>query len=149
MKNKILAILAVGLLAGPMVAQAVPMRLDATPLSQYTVGFYILFEDTGDNLLDFGEITSFSGLNEISSPLAGLVYIPSISGFTTAGGSTAGYAQCNTGWWCFIGPNYYSPRSPDDWEYSISRVDVPEPGTLALLGLGLAGLGFGKRRKTA
>lgn len=31
-------------------------------------------------------------------------------------------------------------------EYSL-RVEVPEPGTLALLGLGLAGMGFAKRKK--
>ena len=42
----------------------------------------------------------------------------------------------------------------DDWDdfvIGVNAVDrrVPEPGTLALLGLGLIGLGFGRRRKTA
>lgn len=35
----------------------------------------------------------------------------------------------------------------DDLEYS--RASVPEPGTLALFGLGLAGFGFCRRKKTA
>ena len=36
---------------------------------------------------------------------------------------------------------------PWPFTFTLDVVDVPEPGTLAILGFGLAGLGFARRRK--
>ena len=62
-----------------------------------------------------------------------------------------GPASDSTGCAFFGDPFYsHSGRVDDDpgvWAYRVTS--VPEPGTLLLMGLGLAGMGFSRKRKAA
>ena len=69
MKTAIPGLLAVVLLGTMAAASAEPLRLDATakpkfggyyyPSGYYASDFFILFDDTGDGLLQLDEVTSF------------------------------------------------------------------------------------------
>jgi len=130
MKTAIPGLLAVVLLG--TTASAEPLRLNAT--TRYTCfyrsDFIILFDDTGDGLLQLGEVTSFSGIfDPFGTFHTGIDGIPQIENISTAGGS------CDLkNYWCFsdlafqvyAGFSTYAITSADSAPaLNVSRSTVP------------------------
>jgi hypothetical protein len=122
------------------------MTLEATSKFPAIVSdFSITFNDTGNGLLDFSEITSFSGVTDltISVLLPEVFQLPSISGFVVG---NSPITNCSTDLWCFGINTPNASHGVGQWSYSLSATPLPAALPLFASGLGALGL-LGWRRK--
>lgn len=142
MDKRVLLIATLGVF-GHSIAHSEILQLDATGEelfgSTLFSDFTIVFDDTGDGLLQFEEIVLFSGVNMILDPFSqynGVRYVPAISGVSTASGTPNDVYPC-ADCWEFTPPTAPSPSDGwfvDRWSYQISVVDSTAPSyTLTVL----------------
>jgi len=132
-------------LAGPAAAAPI-FRLDATSADPFVSNFSLSFEDFDNNSLfsiDELQASSFSGFTfNVVNFVPRLAEVPSIPGIST-GGSV----------WVFtnIQQDSIVRGGVSLWTYALRELEppvtVPEPTTLSLLGLSLAGLAWKTRRQ--
>lgn len=176
MNKKLLAIAAAGLLAGPIMATAMPVTYDFTvnggasgPLAGVSSAGFFSFDDSiipagggivgqDDLLTDLAFTWNGLTYDETNANTGGLVFdadgVLTNALFGTHcgfGGCTAGISKPNS-WLVVVGQFHYDTAGGGlhigSFAYS-RRASVPEPGTLALFGLGMMGLGLTRRRRAA
>jgi hypothetical protein len=100
---------------------------------------------------DWGSIDSYNTLS-VASSAGTLQFVPGTTSFPNQANGNQAAAGTNGLFSVFgdAGEIFYSitlASRSNSFEIDNLATSVPEPGTLALLGLGLIGLGFGKRRR--
>jgi hypothetical protein len=134
-------------------ANAGPITLTATPTEADLSGFFIAFEDTGDGLLQFAEVTSFSGVQFVGKTFPVLDQVPTIAGISEFSGPIPPIGMCSAtlgNAWCFAAPPSFPPTAfdPAGWTYALSRpLPVHTPGAVSLFAGGLLALGWLRQRR--
>jgi hypothetical protein len=126
-------------------ADAATLHLVATGIGPDATGFDVLFDDTGDGLLQYEEITSSSGFTfPDGAAFPSLLGVPNVDDVSTAGGPCDSPDQ-----WCFVNTDEGFGVSIDttDFTYVISAVVVDEPEMLSLFTFALGGLLLRLRRR--
>lgn len=171
MNKKLLAMVAVGLFAGPMAANAIPYQIALTQDGVGDAGpdWFGVFEapDAGGAVASFSAVVDGITYSHLDWPIS-MAYYGSGPLFTNLLGGTAApiafqpgvsttvlqfdarnIGGVPVGHWSLSpcsGPSSCGGGSYMG-SYSITAVAVPEPGTLALFALGVVGLGLARRRR--